>query len=107
MSDEYAMIKSRADWLRSTLNQANREYYGLDNPSLLDSEYDRFFQELIDIEQQHPEFKNDDSPTQRVGSKPLVSFESVAHLTPMLSINNAIDAIDIQQYDRRIRDLLN
>ncbi|MDA1331810.1 MAG: NAD-dependent DNA ligase LigA [Proteobacteria bacterium] len=101
------MIKSRADWLRSTLNQANREYYGLDNPSLLDSEYDRFFQELIDIEQQHPEFKNDDSPTQRVGSKPLVSFESVAHLTPMLSINNAIDAIDIQQYDRRIRDLLN
>jgi DNA ligase (NAD+) len=99
-------IKSRAQWLRSTLNRANQEYYGLDDPNLLDSEYDRLFQELIDIEHQHPELKNDTSPTQRVGSEPLASFESVAHETPMLSLNNAIDARDIQQFNRRVRDFL-
>ena len=68
MKDDDSTIKSRAQWLRSTLNRANQEYYGLDDPNLLDSEYDRLFQELIDIEHQHPELKNDTSPTQRVGS---------------------------------------
>jgi DNA ligase (NAD+) len=106
MKDDDSTIKSRAQWLRSTLNRANQEYYGLDDPNLLDSEYDRLFQELIDIEHQHPELKNDTSPTQRVGSEPLASFESVAHETPMLSLNNAIDARDIQQFNRRVRDFL-
>ena len=107
MNDELSTIELRAEWLRNKLNQANREYYSLDDPTLLDSDYDRYFQELIDIEQQYPELKNDDSPTQRVGSEPLASFERVAHSSPMLSLNNAIDAIDMQQYDRRIRNLLN
>ena len=107
MNDELSTIELRAEWLRNKLNQANREYYSLDDPTLLDSEYDRYFQELIDIEQQYPELKNDDSPTQRVGSEPLASFERIAHSSPMLSLNNAIDAIDMQQYDRRIRNLLN
>ena len=106
MKDEDSTVKSRAQWLRDILNRANREYYGLDDPNLLDSEYDRLFQELIDIEHQHPELKNDTSPTQRVGSEPLASFESVAHETPMLSLNNAIDARDIQQFNRRVRDFL-
>jgi len=107
MKDEDSTVKSRAQWLRDILNRANREYYGLDDPSLLDSEYDRLFQELIDIEHQHPELKNDASPTKRVGSEPLASFQSVAHETPMLSLNNAIDARDIQQFNRRVRDFLN
>jgi DNA ligase (NAD+) len=107
MKDEDSTVKSRAQWLRGILNRANREYYGLDDPSLLDSEYDRLFQELIDIEHQHPELKNDASPTKRVGSEPLASFQSVAHETPMLSLNNAIDARDIQQFNRRVRDFLN
>ncbi|MDA0830971.1 MAG: NAD-dependent DNA ligase LigA [Proteobacteria bacterium] len=107
MKDEDSTVKSRAQWLRGILNRANREYYGLDDPSLLDSEYDRLFQELIDIEHQHPELKNDASPTKRVGSEPLASFQGVAHETPMLSLNNAIDARDIQQFNRRVRDFLN
>ncbi|MBT5670554.1 MAG: NAD-dependent DNA ligase LigA, partial [Betaproteobacteria bacterium] len=107
MYGEESKAKSRANWLRKTLNQANRDYYGHDAPVLLDSEYDVFFQELIGIEKLHPDLITQDSPTQRVGSSPLSSFETVSHLSPMLSLNNATDEEDIKNFDRRTRDALN
>ena len=107
MYGEESKAKSRANWLRKTLNQANRDYYGHDAPVLLDSEYDVFFQELIGIEKLHPDLITQDSPTQRVGSSPLSSFETVSHLSPMLSLNNATDEDDIKNFDRRTRDALN
>ncbi|MBT6184245.1 MAG: NAD-dependent DNA ligase LigA, partial [Betaproteobacteria bacterium] len=106
MHGEESKAKSRANWLRKTLNQANRDYYGHDAPVLLDSEYDVFFQELIGIEKLHPDLITQDSPTQRVGSSPLSSFETVSHLSPMLSLNNATDEDDIKNFDRRTRDAL-
>ncbi len=106
MNDDYSKIKTRANVLRRILNQANHEYYTLDDPKLLDSEYDQLFRELISVEQKHPELLIDDSPTQRVGSKILDFFPSVSHSSPMLSLNNAIEASDVNQFDRRIKDLL-
>ncbi len=106
MNDDYSAIKTRAIGLRRILNQANREYHTLDAPNLLDSEYDQLFRELINIEQEYPELRVEDSPTQRVGSRTLDSFPSVTHSSPMLSLNNAIEVSDIKQFDRRTKDLL-
>ena len=92
MNDEYLILRNRASELRSLLNRANREYYILDEPTLLDSEYDQLFRDLIKIEQEYPELCTEDSPTQRVGSDILESFPSVAHTSPMRSLSNAIDA---------------
>lgn len=106
MSDDYSKIKIRAKELRRILNEASHEYYILDNPKLLDSEYDQLFTELISIEKKYPELSVENSPTQRVGSKILDSFPSVSHSSPMLSLNNAIEASDIKKFDQRMRDLL-
>ena len=106
MNDEYLILKKRASELRSLLNRANREYYVLDEPTLLDSEYDQLFRDLIKIEQEYPELCTEDSPTQRVGSDILESFPSVAHTSPMRSLSNAIDASEIKQFDKRTRDSL-
>ena len=106
MNDEYSLLKKRANELRQILNRANREYYILDDPTLLDSEYDQLFRDLIKIEQKYPELCAEDSPTQRVGSDTLESFTSVAHLSPMRSLSNAIDASEMKQFDRRTRDSL-
>ena len=106
MNDEYLILRKRASELRSLLNRANREYYILDEPTLLDSEYDQLFRDLIKIEQEYPELCTEDSPTQRVGSDILESFPSVAHTSPMRSLSNAIDASEIKQFDKRTRDSL-
>ena len=106
MNDEYLILRNRASELRSLLNRANREYYILDEPTLLDSEYDQLFRDLIKIEQEYPELCTEDSPTQRVGSDILESFPSVAHTSPMRSLSNAIDASEIKQFDKRTRDSL-
>ena len=106
MNDEYLILRKRASELRSLLNRANREYYILDEPTLLDAEYDQLFRDLIKIEQEYPELCTEDSPTQRVGSDILESFPSVAHTSPMRSLSNAIDASEIKQFDKRTRDSL-
>ncbi|WP_434776887.1 NAD-dependent DNA ligase LigA [Neisseria sp. Ec49-e6-T10] len=76
------------------LEQYNHEYYVLDAPSVPDSEYDRVFRQLQALESQYPQFKQDNSPTSRVGGEALKDFHSVTHQVPMLSLNNAFSDMD-------------
>lgn len=96
--------QERAVWLKSELNRHNHAYYVLDNPTIPDAEYDRMFRELVELEQAHPDLITSDSPTQRVGGKPLPQFEQVRHAVPMLSLNNAFDDDEVVAFDRRVRE---
>lgn len=88
--------------LHELLNQYNYEYHVLDKPSVPDAEYDRVMQELIKLEEQFPELKTPDSPTQRVGGQVLEMFEKVQHEIPMLSLGNAFHEHDLRDFDRRV-----
>lgn len=85
------------------LNKANYEYYVLDNPSITDQEYDRYMQELIKIESNHPEWSRDDSPTKRVGGEVISEFKKIVHEKPMLSLSNVFNEDEIRLFDERIK----
>lgn len=88
------------------LHQYAHEYYVLDSPTVPDSEYDRLFRELQALEQKHPELQTADSPTQRVGAKPLDAFEQIHHSIPMLSLDNVFDRDEFEAFDQRIKKKL-
>ncbi len=98
---------NRAAELRELLERYNHAYYVLDDPLVPDAEYDRLFNELKDLEQARPELADPDSPTQRVGAKPLDAFSQVAHRVPMLSLENAFSDDELVDFDRRVRERLN
>jgi DNA ligase (NAD+) len=97
-------IVERARVLREQVNYHNYRYYVLDSPEIPDAEYDRLLRELQDIEARYPELQTPDSPTQRVGAKPLPEFSQVTHRQPMLSLNNAFDEDEVGAFDRRVRE---
>jgi DNA ligase (NAD+) len=82
-------VAARAEELRRQLEYHGHRYYVLDDPEISDPDYDALLNELRDIEDEHPELRSPDSPTQRVGGRPLAKFEEVRHLQPMLSLANA------------------
>ena len=90
--------------LRDDLLRWNREYYQNDQPSVPDSQYDRALQQLRLLEDDHPEHFDPESPTQRVGASPLSAFKSVEHRIPMLSLDNAFNPQDLQDFDRRVME---
>jgi len=92
--------------LRSQLHYHNYRYHSLDAPEISDAEYDRLMQRLKNIEAEHPELITADSPTQRVGSKPLSEFVTVVHEMPMLSLDNAFSDEDLLAFNKRIQDRL-
>ncbi|MDW4524963.1 NAD-dependent DNA ligase LigA [Rossellomorea marisflavi] len=100
---ERQSTEKRVQELHETLNQYNYEYHVLDKPSVPDSEYDQRLRELIELEDQFPDLKSPDSPTQRVGGAILDFFEKVEHRTPMLSLGNAFNEQDLRDFDRRVR----
>lgn len=97
-------LANRVETLHRLLNQYNHEYYVMDNPSVPDSEYDKLLHELIHIEEEHPEFKTEDSPTVRVGGEAQATFNKVRHDTPMLSLANAFSEEDLRRFDARVRE---
>ena len=101
-SDE---LTRRLQDLREQLHRHAHHYYVLDAPLIPDAEYDRLFLELQAIEEEHPDWVSADSPTQRVGGKPLAHFEPVRHQVPMLSIRTETDtqASGAIAFDARIR----
>lgn len=99
-------IKERIEKLKGQLEYHNYRYYVLDDPVVSDTEYDRLMTELVALEEDHPEFLSPNSPTQRVGAKPLAEFETVTHTIPMLSLQNAMELDEVTEFDRRIKKLL-
>lgn len=102
-----ADVKARIELLRQQINHHNHLYYVLDAPEIPDAEFDRFFHELQSLEQQHPKLVSRDSPTQRVGAKPLSEFRKVKHAVPMLSLSNAFDEDELGDFHRRVTERLN
>jgi DNA ligase (NAD+) len=96
----------RAAELRRQLEHHGHRYYVLDDPEISDAEYDALLGELRDLERDHPELLTPDSPTQRVGGRPLSRFEPVEHLQPMLSLANARDEDELRAWNQRITNLL-
>lgn len=96
----------RAEELRLLLRHHNRCYYELDRPEISDADYDLLFRELQKLESERPELLTVDSPTLRVGGKPLEKFRQVRHSLPMLSLENAMDTTDIQAFEQRVRSFL-
>lgn len=95
---------ARATELRDILARASHDYHVLDRPTLPDAQYDTLFRELQEIEREHPEFRTDDSPTQRVGAAPADGFEKHEHLVPMGSLPNAFDDGEVQAwYERAVK----
>jgi DNA ligase (NAD+) len=94
----------RAAQLRAEIERHNEAYYVFDAPTVPDAEYDRLFAELQALEAAHPQLLTADSPTQRVGGKPLAEFGEVRHSVAMLSLNNAFTDADIEAFDRRCRE---
>ncbi|MFV3334097.1 NAD-dependent DNA ligase LigA [Pseudomonas sp. NY15437] len=90
--------------LRSELDDHNYRYYVLDEPSVPDAEYDRLFRELKALETEHPELVTPESPTQRVGGAAASAFGEVRHEVPMLSLGNAFEEQDLNDFDRRVRE---
>lgn len=97
------MIKQRIDELIELINKANYEYYTLDKPTITDQEYDRYMQELTELEEKYPNLKREDSPTQRVGGKVIDEFKKVTHEIPMLSLGNVFNEDEIISFDERIK----
>lgn len=99
-------IIQQIEELRKTLRHHEYQYHVLDNPEVPDAEYDRLFQQLKALEQAHPELISADSPTQRVGAKPLSGFTQVRHEIPMLSLDNAFSDDDFYAFVKRIQERL-
>ena len=102
----YVKPARRVEQLREQIRFHNYRYYVLDDPQVPDAEYDRLLGELQALEAEHPELVSADSPTQRVGAKPLSAFGEVKHEVPMLSLDNAFDDDDVGEFDRRVREKL-
>ncbi|SDC09336.1 DNA ligase (NAD+) [Pelagirhabdus alkalitolerans] len=100
-------LKEELKSLRERLHTYNYEYHVLDQPSVPDYEYDQLMSRLKSIEEEHPELITDDSPSQRIGGKPLEGFEKVTHNVPMLSLANAFSEDDLRAFDRRVKEGLN
>jgi DNA ligase (NAD+) len=102
-----ASARQRAAELREQLEHHSYLYYVMDAPEIGDDEYDALYRELQELEAQHPELITPESPTQRVGGRPLEGFSQVRHLQPMLSLANARGAEELRAWELRNARILN
>ncbi len=101
-----AEAKARVGKLRREILYHEKKYYVDSDPQISDTEFDRLVRELRDLEAQHPDLITPESPTQRVGEKPLDAFRSVVHSVPMLSIDNCFDEGELLEFEERISRFL-
>ena len=97
------MIETRMKELIEILNQANYNYYVLDNPTITDQEYDKYLRELINLETKYPELKQENSPSERVGGTVIDSFNKIVHEVPMMSLSNVFNESEIINFDDKIK----
>ncbi len=98
----FQKIKERIRELQRVLNEHSYRYHVLDQPSISDAEYDDLYYELKALESVHPNMITPDSPTQRVGDKPLLSFEQITHAAPMLSLDNVFSEAELIAFNERV-----
>lgn len=103
MSDS---LQRRIDRLRDEIRRHDRLYFVENRPEVSDQQYDQLVRELRELENAHPELVTPDSPTQRVGERPLDGFAHVTHRVPMLSIDNTYDEAELREFDARVAKLL-
>ena len=96
-------MENRIKELTQILNEANYNYYVLDNPTITDQEYDKYLRELIDLEEKYPNLKLSNSPTSRIGGEVAEFFNKVTHEVPMLSLSNVFNEEEIRKFDERIK----
>jgi DNA ligase (NAD+) len=106
MSAEEKQATKRVAQLRKEIQEHNRRYYEEAAPSIGDRDYDRLYQKLVDLETQFPQLKTPDSPTQRVGGKPLKTFAQITHRVPMLSLDNTYSEEEVADFYARMTKLL-
>jgi len=99
----HADILARLIALRDEIRRHDYLYYVKDRPEIADSQYDRLFRELVELEQAHPELVTPDSPSQRVGAPPLEELVKVPHEQPMLSLDSIVDQSEVQAFDQRMK----
>lgn len=95
--------EKRIEELIKIINEADYNYHTLDNPTITDQEYDKYIRELFDLESEYPEFVKEDSPTHRVGSVVLDSFNKITHKIPMMSLSNVFNENEVRNFDEKIR----
>lgn len=100
-------VKEKIDQLRTELHQHNYNYYVLNAPEISDKEFDDLMRELQDLEKEHPEYQDDNSPTMRVGSDLNKNFTQVAHKYPMLSLGNTYSENEVTDFYERVKKALN
>ena len=96
-------LAKRVEELTKILNEANYNYYVLDNPTITDQEYDKYLRELLEIETEHPELAKANSPTNRVGGEVIDKFNKIVHARPMLSLANVFNEEEIKDFDSKIK----
>lgn len=101
-----AAVEKEIEALREQLRYHAYKYYVLDDPDIPDAEYDRLYQQLVELEKSHPSLITSDSPSQRVGSTPLPAFEQIKHQMPMLSLDNVFSEEELNAFNQRIQDRL-
>ncbi|RYZ63654.1 MAG: NAD-dependent DNA ligase LigA, partial [Proteobacteria bacterium] len=103
---DQSSAQKKLESLKTEIRVHDHNYYVLDRPTISDRDYDRLFQELLDIEQAYPELQTPDSPSQRVGGAAIDAFEKAPHRQPMLSLSNSYSPEDIGSFDERVRKVL-
>ncbi len=98
--------KERIEELRETLHQHNYKYYVKSEPEISDYQYDQLLSELQGLEESHPEFEDENSPTKRVGSDLNIEFQSFTHKYPMLSLGNTYNREELADFDERVRKII-
>ena len=93
----------RMNELIDIINEADYNYHTLDNPTISDQEYDKYLRELFEIEEEHPEWVREDSPTQHAGGKIIEGFEQAVHKIPMMSLSNVFNESEIITFDEKIK----
>lgn len=96
-------MRERMNQLIDIINEADYNYHTLDNPTITDQEYDKYLKELFEIEELHPDWKREDSPTQHAGGKIIDGFAKVTHKIPMMSLSDVFSEKELVSFDEKIK----
>ena len=97
-------VRAKIEELKSEIEKNNKLYYEEDNPIISDYDYDMMMRQLLSLEEQYPELKTADSPSNRVGGKALSKFEQITHDRVMMSLSNAFSAEELRDFDSKIKE---